>query len=283
MLLDPASGATFVIRMASTTIEWTDVTWNPVRGCTKISPGCKYCYAEAFATRFKGVPGHPYELGFRPRLIPEKLDEPLCWGGRRTVFVNSMSDLFQDVVPTSYVEAVLRTATLANWHTYQILTKRSRRMSRLLRGQLHDFSKQSHIWWGVSVENRKFGLPRIDDLRESGAAVKFLSVEPLLEDIGELDLRGIDWVIVGGESGKKARPIQESWVQAIRHQCARAGVKFFFKQWGGTQKKKAGRKLGGRTYDAMPSIVRRQVPSLGQRKEMASVVRERALSFAAWR
>jgi protein gp37 len=236
----------------NSTIEWTDATWNPVRGCTKISPGCKHCYAETFAERFRGVPGHPYEQGFDLRLVPHKLAEPLRWATPKSIFVNSMSDLFHRDVPVEYIEQVARVMEQTNWHTYQVLTKRADRMRDLLRGRLAFAAKLSHIWWGVSVENRKHGVPRIDVLRDAPAAMRFLSVEPLLEDLGEIDLKGIHWVIVGGESGHGARPLQKEWVLNIREQCRAADVAFFFKQWGGVQKAAAGRQLDGRTYDEMP-------------------------------
>src|ERR1700678_1149905 len=222
-------------------IEWTDATWNPVRGCTKISPGCTHCYAETFAERFRGVRGHPYEQGFDLRLIPEKLAEPLRWAAPKRVFVNSMSDLFHKDVPDDYIEQVVRVMLLANWHTYQVLTKRAERMRELLRTRLAFAAGERHIWWGVSVENRQHGLPRIDVLRTAPAAVRFLSVEPLLEDLGPVDLTGIHWVIVGGESGPGARPIAKEWILSLRDQCERAGVPFFFKQWGGVRKGKTGR------------------------------------------
>src|SRR4051794_4577144 len=189
------------------TIEWTDATWNPVRGCTKISPGCAHCYAETFAERFRGVPGHPYQQGFDLRLVPEKLAEPLRWASPRMVFVNSMSDLFHKDVPDDYILAVSRVMRLADWHTYQVLTKRSERMRDLLRTKLREVAEEPHIWWGVSVEDSRHGLPRIDHLRSAPARVRFLSVEPLLEDLGPLDLTGIGWVILGGESGVGARPL----------------------------------------------------------------------------
>jgi protein gp37 len=234
-------------------IEWTDATWNPVRGCTKVSPGCKHCYAEVFAERFRGVKGHPYERGFDPRLVPSKLEEPLRWKTPKMIFVNSMSDLFQDDVPDSYINEVAGVMSRASWHTYQVLTKRSLRMRDLLSSSLEPAAKLSHIWWGVSVEDRRYGIPRIDHLRSAPASVRFLSIEPLLEDVGVLDLSGIHWVIVGGESGRGARPMREEWVLSIQEQCANAGVAFFFKQWGGRQKSKTGRLLGGRTYDEMPT------------------------------
>jgi protein gp37 len=237
---------------ATSSIEWTDATWNPVRGCTKISPGCKHCYAEAFAERFRGVPGHPYEQGFDVRLVPDKLAEPLKWSSPKTIFVNSMSDLFQKDVPDWYVEQVVRVMQMADWHTYQVLTKRAEQMRDMLRRQLAFAGELDHIWWGVSVEDRRYGVPRIEALRDAPAAVRFLSIEPLLEDLGELNLSGIHWVIVGGESGRGARPMNESWVLKIREQCEAAGVPFFFKQWGGVRKAEAGRILEGRTYDEMP-------------------------------
>lgn len=250
------------------TIEWTDATWNPVRGCTKISPGCKHCYAETFAERFRGVPGHPYEQGFDLRLVPEKLAEPLKWTSARTVFVNSMSDLFHERVQNGYVEQVARVMQAANWHTFQVLTKRADRLRDLLRSTLSFAAELNHIWWGVSVEDRKYGLPRIEALRNAPAAVRFLSIEPLLEDLGEFDLTGIHWVIVGGESGAGARHMDLAWVQRIRAQCRKARVPFFFKQWGGVQKSRAGRLLDGRTFDEMPSKVARPLPSKADRLAM---------------
>lgn len=255
------------------TIEWTDATWNPVRGCTKISPGCKYCYAETFAERFRGVPGHPYEQGFDLRLVPEKLTEPLRWGAPKAVFVNSMSDLFHDQVPDSYIEQVARIMELANWHTYQVLTKRANRLRDMLLGPLARVSQLDHIWWGVSVENCKHGVPRVGALREAPAAIRFLSIEPLLEDIGTIDLIGIDWVIVGGESGWGARAMDPSWVISLRDQCQGASVPFFFKQWGGQQKSKHGRLLDGRTYDDMPHRTSRTAPP---RRERIAMIEELA-------
>jgi protein gp37 len=237
---------------ANSKIEWTDSTWNPVRGCTKISPGCKHCYAEAFAERFRGVKGHPYEQGFDLRLIPEKLSEPLQWRKPKMVFVNSMSDLFQDGVPDEYIVEVARVMKTATQHIFQVLTKRPERMGELLRGPLRFVSTCWHIWWGVSVEDRTYGLPRITQLQSAPAAVRFLSIEPLLEDLGILDLGGIHWVIVGGESGPRARPIKKEWVEAILQQCATARIPFFFKQWGGVNKSKTGRVLNGRIFDGMP-------------------------------
>lgn len=236
--------------MAATKIEWTDATWNPVRGCTKISQGCKHCYAERFAERFRGVPGHPFEQGFDLRLVPEKLDEPLRIKKPQRIFVNSMSDLFHEGVPVEYIQRVFEVMNKADWHEYQVLTKRAERLEDL-NGVL---KWAPHIWMGVSVENSD-QVWRIDHLRRTNAHVKFLSIEPLLGPIRKLNLGGIDWVIVGGESGPGARPMAEEWATDIRNQCVRSSVAFFFKQWGGVFKKKTGRELEGRTWDEMPASV----------------------------
>ncbi len=233
-------------------IEWTDATWNPVRGCSKVSAGCKHCYAETFAERWRGIKEHPFEFGFDLRLVPAKMADPLKWKTPKRIFVNSMSDMFHEGIPEEYIAKVASVMRLADWHTYQILTKRPDRMEELLTGRLKDAAAAPHIWWGVTVENRKQGLPRIDSLRRTNAAMKFLSIEPLLEDLGEFDLTGIDWVIVGGESGPGARPLEKEWVLSIQRQCAAAKVPFFFKQWGGVQKSRYGRELNGRTYDEFP-------------------------------
>jgi protein gp37 len=238
----------------NSTIEWTDATWNPVRGCTKISPGCKHCYAQTFAERFRGVPGHPYEQGFDLRLVPEKLREPLKWTRSRKIFVNSMSDLFHPEIPDEYIVRVAEVMVEGSWHHFQILTKRSERLRRLLNTKLKFATRSPHIWWGVSVENKKHGVARIRHLQETPAAIKFLSVEPLLEDLGSVNLNDIDWMIVGGESGWRARKMEEEWVQSLLRQCQEQGVSFFFKQWGGARKKTAGRLLNGRTYDELPII-----------------------------
>ncbi len=251
-------------------IEWTDATWNPVRGCTKISDGCKHCYAETFAERFRGVKGHPYEQGFDLRLVPEKLAEPLRWRNPKMIFVNSMSDLFHENVPDDYIIAVARVMAAANWHTYQVLTKRSERLRGLLNTSLRFAARQRHIWWGVSVENKKYGLPRIGHLQNADAEIRFLSVEPLLEDLGKLNLDGIGWVIVGGESGPGARPMKKEWVLSVRDQCKRKGIPFFFKQWGGVRKSAAGRKLDGKTYDEFPNRVQHPVMPAEQCLTLAS-------------
>lgn len=251
-------------------IEWTDATWNPVRGCTKISPGCAHCYAETFAERFRGVPGHPYEQGFDLRLVPKKLTEPLSWSKQQMVFVNSMSDLFHKDIPDNYIVLVTQVMAATPWHTYQVLTKRSERLRDLLRTKLEFAAQLDHIWWGVSVENQKHGLPRIDHLREAAPAMAFLSIEPLLQDLGEFDLSNIHWVIVGGESGAGARPMKQPWVENIQRQCKQSRVPFFFKQWGGVRKSVAGRELNGRTFDEHPSVKEMAVPSLTERRELMS-------------
>jgi len=253
---------------AKSEIEWTDATWNPVRGCTKISPGCAHCYAEVFAERFRGVPGHPYEQGFDLRLVPEKLFEPIRWQQSRMVFVNSMSDLFHEDVPDAYIEAVAAVMQHANWHIYQVLTKRSARLRDLRSTKLQSAASVPHIWWGVSVENRRVGLPRIRDLQQTDAGVRFLSIEPLLEDLGSINLTAIDWVIVGGESGAGARPIKREWVVSIQRQCRTAGVPFFFKQWGGVRKSERGRMLYGRTYDEFPEVTRSSPPDRSRRMQL---------------
>ncbi|MBZ5628205.1 MAG: phage Gp37/Gp68 family protein [Acidobacteriia bacterium] len=261
---------------AETKIEWTDATWNPVRGCTKISPGCKHCYAETFAERFRGVKGHPYEQGFDLRLVPEKLSEPLRWRSPKMVFVNSMSDLFHSGVPDDYIAAVARVMLAARWHTFQVLTKRAERMQALLSTKLKAAAEAPNIWWGVSVENKEHGLLRVSHLQNAPAAVRFLSIEPLLEDIGNVDLSGIAWVIVGGESGPGARKMERNWVISIRNRCQRAGVPFFFKQWGGVRKGLAGRRLDGRTYDEYPE--RPHSPLLSER-ERADIATQMQLTL----
>lgn len=260
-------------------IEWTDATWNPVRGCTKISPGCKHCYAQTFSERWRGTPGHPYEQGFDLRLVPEKLTDPLHWSRPRTIFVNSMSDLFHKAVPDAYVRSVFETMMLADWHIYQVLTKRARRLRDFTQREQPELAAHKHIWLGVSVEDRRWGIPRIDELRSTTAGVKFLSVEPLLEDLGEVDLKGIDWVIVGGESGLGARPMKPEWALSIRDQCREAGVPFFFKQWGGIRKKIAGRELEGRTYDELPAFHRASLPARAERHRRVGIV-ERQLRLS---
>ena len=229
-------------------IEWTEATWNPVRGCTKISPGCKHCYAEVFAERFRGVPGHPFEQGFDLRLVPSALDLPLRWRKGRRIFVNSMSDLFHEGVPDDYVRRVFDVMAEARQHQFQVLTKRAERMlSFTLQHPVPE-----NVWMGVSVESARY-RSRIALLRKVPANVRFLSLEPLLGPLDDLGLEGIHWVIVGGESGRGAREMKPEWVGDIRLQCARASVAFFFKQWGGVHKSWSGRELDGRTWDEMPT------------------------------
>lgn len=242
----------------SSRIEWTNATWNPITGCTKVSQGCKHCYAETLAQRLKamGTPG--YEDGFNVSLHPERLEQPLRRKKPTIYFVNSMSDLFHENVPDRFIDRIFEVIQKTPQHTYQILTKREGRMSDYCRGR----ELPSNVWLGVSVENRRQGVPRIDYLRQIPVAIRFLSVEPLLEDLGNLDLSGIHWVIVGGESGPKARPMDPEWVERIQEQCDAADVAFFFKQWGGwgadgqrRAKKANGREFKGRTWDAMPAHV----------------------------
>jgi protein gp37 len=229
-------------------IEWTDATWNPVTGCSKISPGCKHCYAERMANRLKHMGQVNYRKGFELTLQPQMLELPLHWKTPKRIFVNSMSDLFHVDVPLSYIKDVFDVMRRAHWHQFQILTKRAERIEELS-AQL---KWEPNIWMGVSVENKKYAY-RINHLRKTAAHVKFLSIEPLIGPVGKLSLLGIDWVIVGGESGPGARPMDQDWVTGIRDQCLKAGVAFFFKQWGGIQKKKTGRTLEGRTWDEMPA------------------------------
>lgn len=232
----------------SSPIEWTEATWNPVTGCDKVSPGCAHCYAERMAKRLQAMGQPNYAHGFRVTLQRQMLELPIRWRRPRRIFVNSMSDLFHAEVPEPFISDVFAVMLKAHWHEYQILTKRSERLVELDRS----LEWAPHIWMGVSVENARF-VHRIDHLRRTRARVKFLSLEPLLGPLQSLDLRGIDWVIVGGESGPRARPMQPSWVLDIREQCRAAGVAFFFKQWGGVFKSRTGRELEGRTWDEMPA------------------------------
>jgi protein gp37 len=229
------------------TIEWTESTWNPSTGCDSISPGCENCYAERMSHRLKAMGQAKYQNGFRLTIHPDTLELPLRWKKPQRIFVNSMSDLFHHNVPEKYIQNVFTTMSKAHWHQFQVLTKRSGRLLALS----ERLPWPANVWMGVSVESALYKT-RIDHLRKTGAKVKFLSLEPLIEDLGEIDLSSIDWVIVGGESGPGARPMQERWVDDIRGQCQRSQVPFFFKQWGGVQKKRTGRKLNGRTYDGMP-------------------------------
>lgn len=234
--------------MATTSaIEWTEATWNPVTGCDKVSPGCAHCYAERMARRLQAMRQRNYARGFEVTLQPQMLQLPLTWRTPRRIFVNSMSDLFHEKVPLAFIQDVFSVMRAASWHEFQILTKRSKRL-RELDPQLE---WPGHVWMGVSVENCQF-VHRIEDLRTTRAKVKFLSLEPLLGPLPRLELRDIHWVIVGGESGPGARPMQPEWVRDIRDQCSGSGVPFFFKQWGGVFKSRTGREIEGRTWDEMP-------------------------------
>ena len=241
-------------------IEWTDATWNPVRGCSKISPGCKNCYAKTFAERFRGVPDHPFENGFDLQTAPHKLLDPIKWSASKMIFVNSMSDLFHEDIPDAYIRKCFEIMAAANWHTYQVLTKRSSRLRSLMNGPLMEYSQLEHIWFGVSVEDNKYGKPRIQDLKRTNVACRFLSAEPLLEELKSIKLTGIHWVIVGGESGPHSRPMHPDWVRNIKTQCKKEKVPFFFKQWGGTQKHKTGRLLDGKEYSEMPKRLNHPAP-----------------------
>lgn len=235
---------------AQSTIEWTESTWNPLTGCTKISPGCKHCYAERMAMRLQAMGSANYANGFQLTLHPHALELPLTWRKPQRIFVNSMSDLFHKDAPAEYIRKVFEVMHRAHWHQFQVLTKRADRLARLA----PSLPWPENIWMGTSVESAKY-TPRIDHLRATPAHVKFLSLEPLLGPLPNLDLTGIHWAIVGGESGPGARPMDEAWVLDIRAQCQRAGTAFFFKQWGGTNKKKTGRLLQGKTYDEMPQAI----------------------------
>ncbi len=236
-----------------TDIEWTDATWNPVTGCTKITRGCDNCYAERFAERWRGIKGHPYEQGFDLRLWPSRLDQPLKWKKPRMIFVNSMSDLFHKKVDRHFIDQVFERMEEANQHIYQVLTKRSSLMRNYLRRRYAERAAPAHIWCGVSVEDCT-GLARIRHLQAAPATIRFLSIEPLLGPLEDLDLEGISWVIVGGESGPKARKMRGEWVARIRDQCEQAGVAFFFKQWGGRTPKSNGRELDGLEYNSLPAL-----------------------------
>jgi protein gp37 len=244
----------------STRIEWTDATWNPVTGCSKITAGCDFCYAERFSERFRGVDGHPFENGFDLTLRPARLTQPLQWRQQRRIFVNSMSDLFHKEVPTPFIDAVFDTMERADWHTYQVLTKRSSLLVRYLRRRYGAGRAPAHIWLGVSVEDTK-NVVRLRHLKLAQATVKFVSFEPLIGPVGTVDLKDIDWAIVGGESGPRSRPMKEAWAIEIRDQCKKDGVAFFFKQWGGVRPKSGGRLLKGREWNEYPSSAKQLAPA----------------------
>jgi protein gp37 len=232
-------------------IEWTEATWNPVTGCSQISPGCAHCYAKTFAERWRGVPGHPYEQGFDLRLWPDRLEQPLRWRRPRVIFTNSMSDLFHEAIPLDYIAQVFEVMERAEQHTFQVLTKRHERLAELA----DDLPWPANVWMGVSIENRRF-VHRADYLREVPAAVRFISAEPLLGPLEGLDLTDIHWLIAGGESGRRHRPVREEWITELRDRCGQENVAFFFKQWGGHRPKSKGRLLDGRTWDEMPPLDR---------------------------
>lgn len=248
--------------MASfTQIEWTDMTWNPVTGCTKISAGCENCYAERIAERFRGVRGHPFEKGFDLVFRPERLGQPLRWQAPRMIFVNSMSDLFHKHVPLDFVDRVFETMERADWHIFQVLTKRSSRMRNYVNRRYGECKAPPHIWLGTSVEDGS-KVSRIRHIKQMAASIRFLSIEPLIGPVKKLDLTGIHWVIVGGESGPHARPMDIQWAREVRDQCADAGLPFFFKQWGGFRAKSGGRLLDGREWNEWPHKRLRELTGL---------------------
>ncbi len=234
-----------------TEIEWTDATWNPVTGCTKIGRGCDNCYAERFAERWRGIPGHPYEAGFDLRLWPNRVEQPLKWRKPRMIFVNSMSDLFHKNVPREFIDSVFDAMEAADWHVFQLLTKRSSLMRNYINKRYGDHGAPSHIWLGVSIEDRDH-ISRLSHLKATNAAARFISFEPLLGPIGKVDLAGIAWAIVGGESGPRARPMREEWAIELRDVCIKQRVEFFFKQWGGARPKSGGRELEGVEWNGFP-------------------------------
>lgn len=242
----------------STQIEWTDATWNPVTGCSKITAGCDFCYAERFSERFRGVMGHPFENGFDLTIRPARLKQPFQWRQPRRIFVNSMSDLFHKEVPLTFIDSVFDTMENADWHTYQVLTKRSSLLVRYLRRRYGQGRAPAHIWLGVSVEDKR-NVIRLKHLKAARASVKFVSFEPLLASVGPMDLKGIDWAIVGGESGPHARPMIEEWAVEILDQCKQDKVAFFFKQWGGIRPKSGGRVLKGREWNEYPKAEKQPV------------------------
>lgn len=233
-------------------IEWTNSTWNPVTGCTKIGAGCDNCYAERFSERFRGVIGHPFENGFDLTLRPERLEQPLQWKKPRMIFVNSMSDLFHKKIPKAHLNLVFDTMEKAHWHVFQVLTKRSSLMKSYINKRYENRQMPEHIWLGTSIENKQ-ALSRLSHLKTTNAPIKFLSIEPLIEDLGTVDFKGVSWVIVGGESGPKARPMKEKWVLRIRDACIHNEIPFFFKQWGGFRPKTGGRLLENREWNEFPT------------------------------
>ena len=240
------------------TIEWTNSTWNPVTGCTKVSTGCDHCYAERLSERFRGVKGHPFETGFDLTLRPKRLEEPKHWRRPQLIFVNSMSDLFHKDIPTQYIHRVFDTMEQADWHIYQVLTKRSSLMRDFVHQRYENLSAPPHIWLGVSIENPA-AMTRLRHLKQTNASTRFVSFEPLLDALGSLDLTDIHWVIAGGESGPGARPVKIEWLRELRDQCQAQNVAFFFKQWGGRTPKAGGNTLGGRQWQEYPDIKHNQM------------------------
>lgn len=234
-------------------IEWTNATWNPVTGCTKISAGCDNCYAERFSERFRGVKGHPFEHGFDLTLRPDRVEQPLNWKRSRMIFVNSMSDLFHKNVPAEYIHRVLDTMEKADWHVFQVLTKRSSLMKKIINARYKAKAAPEHIWFGTSIEDET-KRSRIKHLQDTNCSVRFLSIEPLIGPPGILELTNIQWVIVGGESGPRARPMQLAWARSVRDQCVKQNVPFFFKQWGGYRPKSGGRELDGKEWNEFPTL-----------------------------
>jgi protein gp37 len=257
-------------------IEWTEATWNPVTGCTKVSPGCAHCYAETFAERWRGIPSHPYEQGFDLRLWPSRLDQPLKWKRPRVIFVNSMSDLFHPDIPFEFVERVFDVMVRAERHTFQILTKRHEYLAQVAAS----LPWPANVWMGVSIENKRW-VRRADYLRRVPAAVRFISAEPLLGPLSGLDLAGIDWLIAGGESGHHARPVQVEWLRELRDVCEEADVAFFFKQWGGRTPKAGGRELDGREWSLLPLTEVSSERAEAERRRSAEVGIHRAHSSQA--
>lgn len=241
------------IMTQSTAIEWTNATWNPITGCTKISAGCDNCYAERFSERWRGIKGHPFQKGFDLTLKPERLEQPLSWKKSKMIFVNSMSDLFHKDVSEDYISLVFETMEKANWHIFQVLTKRSSLMRDFVNDRYKTREAPEHIWLGASVEDYT-KRSRIKHIQQMNARVKFLSIEPLIGPPGEMDLAGINWVIAGGESGPKARPMELEWARSVRDQCKKQKVPFFFKQWGGFRPKSGGRELDGKEWSQFPKL-----------------------------
>jgi protein gp37 len=254
-------------------IDWPDKTWNPVRGCTRRSPGCDRCYAAAFAERWRGIPGHPYEKGFDPRAVEERLGEPFTWTRPCTVLVSSMGDLFHEAIPDEHVARVFEAMRLADWHVYHVLTKHAERLQRFVRRHCGKAGPPPHVRLGVSAEDRRHGAARLAKLRATPAGLRFLFLEPLLEDPGKLDLAGIGWVLVGGESGPGARPLRREWVVSVQKQCRLARIPFFFKQWSGARRGEAGRELDGRTWDQVPRLPELTVPPRAERRRRLEELR----------